>query len=357
MSEYNLSVSRIKTFLTCQQKYYLQYVEGLQRKSNSFGAMNKGKLIHELIEKGLYYIWECQISTLEYSDDELLVVLSDAADTWADENRASFIGQKEEFVIDAMTVVKFPDEQMSVSFEDEVEECLRIAEHFFSQMNFWDNWEILTHEGEPLVEFNMLYPVPGTDFVFNGKIDAVMRDKNTGLIHMIDWKTRQRFSSYQDEMVGMQIPIYLYVLRQLGIEADVGTIYQIRSIAPRVPNVTKSGTTSKQAITTTWEVYRAALIANGENPEDYADEMVPKLADTVFHEPITIRRNKDFVDKVWRQFIHAANEMERVKEGQEPTYAYGYSCRSCQFRDVCHSELSDYDTDKLKEIAYTKRDK
>lgn len=343
-----VSVSKIKTYLTCQKRYDFKYNKGLRRKNQKVSAKVMGKIIHHLIDHALQIYWESDVTSTTPPDlKQIREMLQIELDKWERENKELYKPEIELLELDDMPVVIEHDENFESNWQESMEGSLEVVMELLRNLDVPNKWQVLTHEGQPLLEFELNLEKDGIEFI--GIVDAVMKEKDTGLIHIIDWKTRASFTDYTQEVIDMQIPVYMHVLKDLGITVDVATIYQIKQKAPSIPALNKDGTTSRRYIATTWGVYEASLIANGENPEDYIEEMKPKLSNVEFFKPTTFKVGLDTASILWDNMVNVANQAEAMSS---PSGVYGYPCRFCTYKEICFAQIAGYDVEDLVSMLY-----
>ncbi len=211
-----------------------------------------------------------------------------------------------------------------------------------------DRWEILRLNGQPLVEQKISVPFFGT--IFYGTPDFAGRErvKNGGNFGL-DYKCREVLQPVEHEEVDLQLSTYQHLLGQNGIPT-VGTIkFQIRAALPKEPEMTQKGGMSRQRIATTWPIYRAALLRNGLNPENYA-EMEQKL-DVPFFRVNRLYRRPAEIQMIWDKIIVPMGKLW-AKSRVHVRHMHYLNCGGCWAREFCLAELRGEDPSFLLQTSY-----
>jgi hypothetical protein len=133
------------------------------------------------------------------------------------------------------------------------------------------------------------YEVVGVETPFNvpiargvrffGVIDAVLRDKATGLLCVMEHKTTGSDTSVFDSRfeTDPQVPGYLWATHRGG---GTALLNAVRRTSPRVPATLKNGLVSTAAIDTTQAVYRAATDTQGATMTEAQATLLASLPTT-----------------------------------------------------------------------------
>lgn len=347
MPSKSISVSQIGTLTTCSYKWYLQYRRGVRVHAGGIGPTVLGEVTHFALAGALrgYALRERDECTYE----EMAWIIKIAIKEWDKVNRPS--EKQTTFTDSDGFVMTIEDTQFYTDWDEMLSVAYQLAYRTVQYMKLLENYEVAMYDDLPVVEYRLEYPIPGTDYIFTGIVDALLYNKLTGMFEIVDWKVRSKFTDLINEQIDMQVGIYQYLIGALlGIDVFVGTVFQIKSDVPHLPNLNKDGTMSKKNITTDWPTYKQALLDAGLEPEDYIDEMLDKLADKEFYRPLSVVRSKKTQAKLWDNVLDYITQIETAQ-----TYprAYGYPCRNCQFLELCNAELYDFDVDSLFEGRYT----
>jgi hypothetical protein len=208
-------------------------------------------------------------------------------------------------------------------------------------------WEILRLKGQPLVEQKIKIPFFGT--FFYGTPDFAAKDREKSGNFALDYKCRQYLQPVEHEEVDLQLPTYQHLLAENGIPT-VGTIkFQIRAGLPQEPSLNKNGSMSRSRITTTWPVYKAALLRNKLNPADYA-EMEQKLDVNFFRVDRLYRRPAE-IQMIWEKIIVPMGQLW-AKSRTQVRHMHYLNCTGCWAREFCLAELRGEDPSFLLQTSY-----
>jgi hypothetical protein len=217
-----------------------------------------------------------------------------------------------------------------------------------------DRWVVVRHRQEPMCELGLTIPDPrlrhyGWDG-FHFTPDVVITDLEDGTTLVADYKVREQFTRPEAEEVNLQLMVYQYNLRRIGVPVDGTCMMQVRNRAPSAPSLNQNGSMSRQRIATDWVTYRNALIANGLDPKQYL-EMREKL-DVVFHQEDRVYHADEEVDAAWNQIVlPVARSINR--EADRPYRTMNViNCNGCWARDICLAELRGDDIEFLLQTKY-----
>ena len=331
-----ISVSQIQTFLSCKKRWEYGYIEGITpRVERSY--LTIGKLCHKGMQVAMTGIWKG--GRWEEARDQALKAIDDE---WAK----------------YMEVTPFLNEELP-----EMDQMLLDAKSIFTQA-LWEfqpwKYEVLTlsDKGKPIpaLELHFKVPCPPTKGL-HGYIDAILRDKETGFVWCTDYKFRKSLSPDEDEASNIQNAVYSYACAKMGVDITGTMTWQHLNTPASDPQILKDGKVSRAKIKTTWKHYKDFLVANGEDPEDYA-EMEEKLAEIEWFRPTLEYRNVDTVVKVWTECILPVARAIKQAHGKNAVNyrsLYPLNCRLCQYSSLCQAELRDYDAEGIRNLEFTKR--
>lgn len=356
----SISTSEISTYMKCPQRHYLSYTKRLVRTGGETGPIRLGTVYHEIMSHILQASYRsAQTQDIGNRSDAYLDSLIDwTARMWDEANRPEKF-----FEIDG---IRAPDERFYERWNSTITTAKILAKLTVQRLDLWNRFEVLdtrsldpkyrTNEAvEPLIEYKFSYPVEGTNYVFNGLVDAVVRDRDSGLTVVLDWKTKGKFISEADEMMNMQVGLYQYVLGQMGMTIHRGLLYQIKSSISK-PELNKPdkktgiAQMSRRMITTTWDVYRDELLANGLDPVEYDDMRVKLLAqenDLFF--PLEVYRSPTFLANLW---INVRRHIQQIENDESHAMALGYACYECPFNELCRAQLEGWPLDDIIETHF-----
>ncbi len=348
-----LSYSQMGSYNTCAKKYEYEYVDRLRLKKGAVQTSSLGDLVHNGIAAALKEQYELQEHPSGLALDQRRVKLQNAAYI-AIKARAN-ASKHDMLVLDGDELPPVED-----AWDDLAQDAYAITCNVLDELQLGrkylvadvEQWEYNDADGErifrsPLVEFYISTFL--TDNArFSGVVDAVLYDVERQENILFDWKVRGRFTGYDVEVLNGQLALYQYVLNiAYDLEVTSSVLFQITAKAPQEPKVLKNGKAmSRAAIVSTWEIYKQALLDNGFDPEEYADEMEPKLASVQFFSPVEITRVQATTQRFWDNAIVFAETIE--KQTAFPM-ALGYPCRTCQFARLCAAKMLGYGKEEALE--------
>lgn len=333
-----VSASQLTSFMGCQKKWSYNYQEGLvPRVERPF--LTIGKLCHAGFQDGM----------MSYADngdiDVALAVGVDAINREYDVYMDSFCFLEEEL----------PE------FENTVADAIRVFNHAWYDFEPWryEVLKVVNSEGKviPALELHFVVPCAGSKGM-RGYIDAILREKDTGFTWCTDYKFRKSFEDPSEEAFSIQNAIYNYACVKMGIDITGTHTWQHSNVAPSIPSVNKNGTVSRAKIKTTWEIYKEVCEANGQDPSDYADEMVPKLNEIEWSRSTKEYRNIFTTEGIWKDIVvSTSKEVKKVLKRTGPPLRsmFPWNCKICQYKELCQAELRGYDVDYLRTALFRTR--
>ncbi len=185
----HLGPSKINTYLRCPRQYEYQYVERLSRPSAP--AATVGSVVHRVIQHAHQAHWSLQDAeeAAEMLEDLWLVVRAETSDP------------------------------------HDYEAAKAIAE----ARDIWVPWYLHWIEGQTdiAVEEQWTLPVPGTDLTLQGTIDRIYRAN--GIVTISDVKTGKRVPTGISLANDLQLTLYSWAGRRLGLREDVLELVAVRS--------------------------------------------------------------------------------------------------------------------------------
>lgn len=321
------SYSRVGAYHNCPYAYHLQFGEGLLPVTDPT-PMTKGTLSH--------VGWEAAIRAQALGIEPSKIILEVAeiaiSDTWQewrdDPFREAIFAESPELRDDA-------DKLLS--------DALAIVDRTVRRSGLLEGqWETCRDpNGKLMVEYDVAVEIVSpVYFVFHGKVDWVAKHVPTGYVYEIDFKNRKHLTPTEDDECNAQHGVYQHLLRTLGIDVRGGITYQIRAEVPKLPKLNKPTKANpkamaRSAISTDWDTYQAALIAEGLDPNDYQD-MRDKLSD--FERLSFTLRTPEEAEGMWSEFVGMASLMAQNKlpifRRMNP-----YNCKGCSYKDLCMERL------------------
>ena len=337
-----VSVSQLQTYMSCPKKWAYNYIERLTPRIER-PYLSIGKLCHKGMETAMRVKWGLDNDSLcdpKHILEEALLAMGEEWEKYMSSNC-------------------FLEEEIP-----EQEQILADAKSVFTQA-FWEfdieKYEVLTvyKDGEPIpaLELHFLMPCPGSKGV-HGYIDAILRDKDTGFIWCTDYKFRKSLSPDDEEAFNIQNAVYARACSKMGINITGTMTWQHVNTPAADPAQLKNGAFSRAKIKTTWEHYAHTLEIAGVDPEDYEEEMKPKLSDIEWYRATYEYRNADTVQSIWEQSVVPASwAIKKAYKANNPRFFYPWNCKMCQYGNLCQAELRQHDAECLRSTEYTIRER
>lgn len=349
----NISWSLIQTFLSCQRKYELTYLEGLSKPSGDQYNLFLGSAFHAGIEFAL----------AAYANDMADYVLPEvdvagAVDAALQQVKDATVLNKTIYDREAGGTV--PDRAYYAMMQDvrnEVPKLLRYhiplmgigtkyvpvtKGEIFGRSSEW--FPVIETDKELALEMRLKFPIEGTDDFITGIVDAVLRDIETDELIVFDWKTRGVFPYDSLAQVDGQLSLYAAVLNAMGANITRTIMYQFSTKLPSPASISAKNSrpnVGAASYSTTWEVWKATLPPN-ISPEKYEAEIRPKLMlDSDFQHPVecvvTEYSTKMAFDNVYAT-LEAIQNAKKSKYGF-PAILGSNGCKFCDFLPLCANAL------------------
>lgn len=334
-----VSVSQIQTFMSCAKKWSYGYIDNLTpRVERSY--LTIGKLCHKGMQTAMHYMW--------VNSGAWNVALNAGLEAIKDEHR-TYINS-----------IPLLDEEIPELYTM-LDDALSVFQQAFTEFEPW-KYEVVSvyKDGEayPALELHFRIPCPPTNGL-HGFIDAILKDKDTGFIWCTDYKFRKSLSPDEDEAFNLQNAVYSRACERMGIKVTGTMTWQHVNTPAADPQVLKNGAVSRAKIKTTWSHYENFLMEHNQDPEDYKNEMIPKLADIEWFRATYEYRNRETVERIWKKcVVPAASRIRKAYNPKAINYpsVYPWNCKMCQYQDLCQAELRGYDADFIKLREYVVRD-
>lgn len=246
-------------------------------------------------------------------------------------------------------------EQMGLdpAYTSSEEGHLELIDLFYKAIGILKNYTLWAAEHDqdfvPVdTEMDFVVPLIPQYCLAAGRIDAIVADRKTGELWVMDHKTTSadfawysRYLSTLDE----QAKMYVWAAKQVFKAPVKGIIFNlIRNKAPTEPQHLKTGGLSRnKSLDTTWEVYRDALREYGYDPRYYED-MRLQLLQRNLEKPFISRIQITFPDRALAMFEQQLGYIAlQMLDEDLPIYPQPsfMNCRGCPFTDPCqalHSE-------------------
>ena len=314
---YRLITNSERATFACEKRWFFRYHEGLTTQSTP-APLRYGSLWHECL--ATWYRSQCKLTV----DDIMGAVVR----PWKEAREAVIHAREEEH--DGID----PDAEDEDAGMVELIEGM-LAGYLSTYALDSEQWEVVAVECQAARRLGFCDHVMIGDekversWLYGGALDLIVRERSTGDLWFMEHKTTRAsdLTQYLHKLHwDPQIRGYAWIAQQPVIESDIepmrlkGVIYNVaRKKVPREPELLKSGKAlSKSACDTTREVFMAAIIKHGLNPDDYADQL-EKLKGKAF----LARERYVFTDPELDAFAvdvrEAAFRIMRAEQGENST--------------------------------------
>lgn len=339
-----VSVSQLQSFMSCSKKWEYGYVENLTPRVER-PYLSIGKLCHTGMQVAMTEMWKMQHEMNVCPTNWFEEVLHTAMNALDDEfyrylHSNNFLNEEIQDL-----------EQMHM-------DAAEVFRQSFSEFQPW-KYEVYTLQKNgkkiPALELHFVVPCAGSKGL-HGFIDAILLDKTTGFLWCTDYKFRKSLSPDEEEANNVQNAVYTYACNKMGIPITGTMTWQHINTPAATPSVNKNGTISRAKIKTTWDRYSQFCREHGNNPEDYREEMEPKLADNEFFRATYEYRNPQFVDSIWEEVIvPTAYAVKSARTKKNRRSLYPWNCKMCQYHSLCQAEMRGYDAEAIRQREYVVR--
>lgn len=333
-----LSYSRISNWYRCRYAYHMQWTRGLVPRVAA-QPLRRGILIHAGLESALH------VHFLGIRDEDELMA-------------STYAGVKAEYEewADSETIKPLLEENSQL-WDEAIEtrdNSIMIAARAVRELGLAsDRWETLVLDEMPLIEYNLEQTLASSGIrfeKFEGRLDWVARDKETGHAWLMDFKTRKQMQPIEADETNLQFAIYQHLLGLRGIKLNGTATYQIRAAVPKDPKVNKNGSISRAACATNWETYERAVLSAGLDPYDYI-EMKDKFSD--FQRLDFTYRTEKEVESLWEGVMSTVADLSR---DSLPVYRSmnTFNCRGCAYKEHCMESLRGGDVEFIEKTQLMK---
>lgn len=357
-----LSWSSMQSFLSCQRRYELHYIEGLSKlpSADKYNVM-LGSAFHAGIQTAIVLLFNEPKST----DKDLVRAAKNSVVEYLDkntiENKRRYNWEQREYEHDIeyyemITQVRWAAQEM--------------IEYYLPRIGLGSRY-LPTTTGEVLgytkgdeeiansdiygtselhncaVEWKFEYLLNSED-TLTGIIDTVLWDTVEEEFVLVDWKTRSLFPQRDLALVDGQLPLYAAVLNSWGARISKVIMWQFLTTTPRPASISKRNNQPNmgaESYNTTWEVWKATLPA-GLKAEHYEEEIKPKLKqNSDFQDPVasvvTAESSKMAFDNVYVILDMIKNAVAHNKaSGLGMAAVLGSNaCKFCDFLKLCANPL------------------
>jgi RecB family exonuclease len=344
---YTISPSRLALFTTCRRSFYFKYVLGLEGKGTPSNEQLVGSFFHTAI--AAYYLnqdWRLALA------DDLMNLTSHVY------TAPTLSGLEKDEYADRLGVAHY--------------NATRMLELYEPHLPPKGRFEVAVDStGEPFVEYalvediyiqNPLNDAVEVKFTFNGVIDIVLYDNETGEYILIDWKTTSRFMSPVGRERDLQLSLYCYILTELGYPIHRAMYFELHSSYPKEASLTKSGTPSRnKSMRTVYDYWNSTLpVAMQNKYPDYAQYMHPwedfvRVIEIQFEQRDYRRVARELNIKLHNMSLFLNNLTDNLEETRyhvEGALTHAV-CKFCSYVTECgiYSEAEEVDIEVLQWMA------
>lgn len=337
--------------MKCHRKYNLSYNEGLTRKP---GIASRARMLGSHVHAGLQ---AALLTAFEAPDAPADHLVAAAVRAVREYNRDTTVPNQERYDYETRQMVS--DAEYYALVTDVYYQALDIVRYQIPRIGLGTRWRVASErevlfdvggDNTPMVEwtFQVPYTHDGYVPVISGTVDTVLIDNQTGERVLFDWKTRGIMPDSRLVDLDGQLKLYAAILNLLA-EAPVITQtcqYQIRNTVPQPAKLTeKTRKLSMAAIASTWDVWADSVRALGLDPEDYREQMEPKLrSEEDYTMPVYSPVTPAMSDIVIRNTLAIGDAIRHATATQSwPAIPSMTGCQFCEFKSLCR--VMDYGGD------------
>lgn len=199
------------------------------------------------------------------------------------------------------------------------------------------------------------FEVPLKNITFKGRIDILFEDED-GHLWLGDHKWVTSIPS-KDSFHAMDLQLLLYpwaAQKAWGIEIHGVFWNYIRSKAPSVPKLIKSGAISKSKVDTDYLTYKNFLVLNDFDPKDFSDQLEPLRKQSPFLQRYWLAREPHVLKQIVLEALTTGREINLTGREDYVTRNITKDCSWCSYRMLCRADLERGDRDTLIKRYYQK---
>lgn len=300
------SISQIRCYRACKQKWAYRYKEKLQSKKPA-RPLYMGSTIHKLLEvRAKGGNWK------ECLQNEIIPEFWKMPDTYKAE--------------------------LGYDFEDA---CYKIMDQY--------DWVYRNEKLNYLeTEFKIDYKIYGKRHLI-GYVDAIVEFNGEQFI--VEHKTfKDAKMPYENTWLNSQTAVYIKALNSMGYNIK-GVIWDmIKSVPPKAPKVLKNGNLGKQYGTQTLH----SFYWDGWSKENIPKEIYDQVKDNYsnFLDRYIVYMPEKIVDNIFKDF---KSTMYDIRHNDNCSKNLSRDCSWCQFSDLCKTELTGGDVESVKNLLFTRR--
>ncbi len=357
------SYSKMDTYKECPQQYKYRYIDNLESKGKK-RSLYVGSHIHKLIE--LFYVSRSEALLNERKErfNQLSMMLNP-------ENEEAHKQEVKEAFNDTLTwreylrrviLQEFMDADESLKAElgyNYIEDLAKImAQYEYYYTN--DKLAVIDIEHDKRCS---LGNVNNKDVILKYICDGVVKLPNDK-IYILEHKSYSKEPmTFEQTWLNTQTSIYVSALRSAGINVEGVLWDNIKSTAPKKPNILKSGAYGKQdGNVTLFSFIDYDTIMQGPDavreainnlPKEIFDLGVQENYNNFLSRHITVF-NEKAVDEILKDTQSVLSEITK----DEPLIYrnLGWTCNGCAFKELCQAQMLGQDVSLILSTMFKPRD-
>lgn len=312
---FRVSQSKIALWRKCRYAYHLRYVEGIRRRAKA-RPLQFGTLVHTMLEADAN-------SQNPYSALDKAV-----------KSQKLFASEREELQ-EIASDVKF------------------IMRDYFE---FWDDQpastqlEFIKRRGKSAEHEIILDLCDGIEIIV--KLDTIA--SNAKGMWLVENKTFRQMPSDNHRWRNLQSSIYKWAIDEVEIKVDGMCWNYIRSKAPTIPQLLKTGGLSKKRLDTLPSALTHFFKQEKVKPDHHMMKTAQKNRENFFIRTFTAFRTAT-VKIMLADFIETAKEIVKF-HGISKAKTVDRHCDWCEYEPLCRAELTGSSTKFIRDKEYTNRE-
>lgn len=214
-----------------------------------------------------------------------------------------------------------------------------------------DGWT--THATEQAFEVDTPLKIDGKIQRLQGIIDLIVEDRE-GRLWVVDHKTAGTIpDAGAFHAMDPQLMLYPWAAKKAWDLDLAGIIYNyVKSKPPTVPQLTKkTREISRRKVVTDYPTLYRFLRANGYDPNDFRDALLPLRKKSPFLRRYRLPREAFVTKEILRDALSTA---KHIREDKRRYRVITKDCASmCPYHDLCRLELNGFDTSLMRKKMYT----
>ena len=249
---------------------------------------------------------------------------------------------------------------MDKVFDEERAEWMELPGELYRIMKGYVNHYRSVDSALKTLHTEVEFEIPiGGGHTYSGIIDWIYEDE-TG-VWVVYHKTVKKIPESNELFMDLQTSIYALAAKHV-LKRDIqGVVFNhIRTKAPNVPKLLKSGGLSKAACDTDIRTYFAEVRKNGLKEEDYRD-MAEKLEGNIFFKRTKVPVSTKTLDILKAEIAETLNLIETLTNRYEKEKAESIFTRNimkqrctwdCEFCKLCFADLAGMNTQDILNNDY-----